>query len=268
MYVGFELSGKDGKPIRPHVSWGFVTPDMVLDLLAEGGARKDADVLKIDIDSYDAQLVEKILRGGYAPKVVMVEFNPDIPPPISWQQLYSPHPFNFKKAALGNYGASATAWHEIMTDRYGYGLVGMEIEDTSIECTRCEHNMWYVSREALNRRGYRPRTYGEMVEMFWRTHHATRTKRHCLHARLPCMLSWSPQMLDTAADQGDGDSPERDIKMSLAMADPDVSNAVRKVQHEFVVGGLEQLHAACKCENCKEGDPCLDSWAIHTTAKS
>ena len=59
------LEGKGGR--RPTISWGFLTPDAVLERLAEGGARKDADALKVDVDSFDAELVERVLEGGYIP---------------------------------------------------------------------------------------------------------------------------------------------------------------------------------------------------------
>ena len=72
------------------ISWGFADADeSILKRLAAVNAKKDADVLKLDIDSYDRSLMEVVLDEGYAPKVLMVEFMPDIPPPIVWYQKFT-----------------------------------------------------------------------------------------------------------------------------------------------------------------------------------
>eukprot|EP00584_Thalassiosira_punctigera_P007576 CAMPEP_0172526082 /NCGR_PEP_ID=MMETSP1067-20121228/1090_1 /TAXON_ID=265564 ORGANISM="Thalassiosira punctigera, Strain Tpunct2005C2" /NCGR_SAMPLE_ID=MMETSP1067 /ASSEMBLY_ACC=CAM_ASM_000444 /LENGTH=427 /DNA_ID=CAMNT_0013309519 /DNA_START=71 /DNA_END=1354 /DNA_ORIENTATION=- len=260
-------------PERVFISWGFVSPYTILQQLEYGHARKDADVLKVDIDSFDADLMTTILGvGGYQPKVVMVEFNPDVPPPFAWHQLYSSHPHNVDKGRMGNYGATASAWFEIMTERFGYGLVGMELTNEDDKCLRCEHNMWFVSEEFLNRRGYRTLAHAEMVELFWGTHYQNEMK--CIHAHHPCLL-FTPKELTDAVPRdvkkglkklGD---VERNVRLSMMIAEEDVSCDVWKAYESSVVQGfLGQVDAACKCENlgrkCVEGDPCLYEWNVRT----
>jgi len=259
--------------IKPYISWGNVSPHTVIARLAKGRARKDADVLKMDIDSFDAQLMETILGGGYRPKIIMVEFNPDLPPPMAWHQLYSPHPFNFDKVMLGNYGATASAWHNILTDKFGYGLVGMEIVDTSAKCERCEHNMWFVSKELLNRRGFRAMTHAEMTKIFWDTHSKAKEETGrmiCIHAKNPCLL-FTPNELMNAMPNSEywhGDIPQRNLQLSLMLAEePAISCEARKAYETSVVQSfLGQMEAGCRCKTCAEGDPCLQTWNIHTNS--
>lgn len=278
-------SNVDSLPGKPSISWGYVTPDDVVARLDAANARRDADVLKIDIDSHDAPILERMLDAGYRPKVVMVEFNPDVAPPLMWHQMYDPHPFNFGKVMRGNYGASASAWHSILTQRFGYGLVGMEVYDPSVAtCRRCEHNMWFVSGDVLTMRGYRSMGHGEMTYAFWRTHRAADRVR-CLHATRPCGLFW-PAGLREAVMRAEATAPpppgaavgrDPDNDISNAIADPDVSCEVLRTYVETVVTPLlDQMHDACRCNHgkvrdeygrtefqCVDGDPCTESWGIH-----
>jgi len=146
------------------VSWGFLSQPIAVATLKKIGAKKDIDVLKMDIDSYDADLLETILAEGYHPKVIMVEMNPDIPPPIVFRQKYATDNFYRKKVFAGNYGASTSAWFELLSENYGYGLVGMEVFDKSYkECPRCEHNMWFVDGSFLKQKGYRVATHEDVT---------------------------------------------------------------------------------------------------------
>lgn len=252
------------KTTPPTISWGFLSPDTVIPRLAEGGARKDLDALKIDIDSFDAQLLEIILeKGGYRPKIVMVEFNPDIPPPISWHQLYSDHPFNMDKVEKGNYGVSASSLYHIMTEKFGYGLVGLEVFDSTNGFARWEHNMWFVSGDMLQKGGYRAMDHKEMTELFWSSHYDSRRIK-CLHAKRPCLLKW-PDELKSAIPGFDDLKNElslvqQDVLLSMTMADPDISCELWKLYDKLIVGPfLHQIHLACE-----GGDPCLESmdWMI------
>jgi len=94
----------------------------------------------------------------------MVEMNPDIPPPIVFRQKYATDNFYRKKVFAGNYGASTSAWFELLSENYGYGLVGMEVFDKSYkECPRCEHNMWFVDGSFLKQKGYRVATHEDVT---------------------------------------------------------------------------------------------------------
>lgn len=256
--------------IKPYISWGYVSPDTVLAQLAEGGARKDPDVLKLDIDSFDAHLMGTILGDGYQPKAIMVEFNPDLPPPMAWHQLYSPHPHNVKKERLGNYGATASAWYEILTDKFGYGLVGMELADGSAECKRCEHNMWFVSKDLLNRNGFRAPTHAEMTQVYWNTQSRAREetgRKKCIHAMNPCLL-FTPDELTNAIpgyNFWEGDDMQKSMQLSLMLAEePQLPCEVWKAYETSVAQSfLGQMEDGCRCEKCVKGDPCLQAWNIH-----
>ena len=60
-----------------------VTPDNVLAIFRRAGLPHDLDVLKIDLDSYDIFVVERIvLHSAFRPKILVMEINEKIPPPV------------------------------------------------------------------------------------------------------------------------------------------------------------------------------------------
>ena len=82
------------------ISWGFVTPQDVAPRLAALGTPRSPDSLKLDIDSFDLDVLSAVLNAGFRPKVVMVEINPDYPPPIVFAQRYHANfTFDFEGAA-------------------------------------------------------------------------------------------------------------------------------------------------------------------------
>ena len=50
-------------------------PDNILQLFQRFGVKKQFDLLSVDMDSYDWFMLEKILDGGYKPRVIIMEFN-------------------------------------------------------------------------------------------------------------------------------------------------------------------------------------------------
>ena len=89
----------------------FVTAENVLDLLP--GA--SCDVLSVDIDGND-YWVAKALLGHVAPRVVIVEYNPKFPPPVSFVMPYdAAHLWD----GSDYHGASLAAWSELF-GRHGY----------------------------------------------------------------------------------------------------------------------------------------------------
>jgi hypothetical protein len=67
---------------------GFATPINVVSLLAASGAPRDFAFLSLDIDSYDHYVLEAIL-SAYRPRLMCVEHNEIIPPPVSFAKSYS-----------------------------------------------------------------------------------------------------------------------------------------------------------------------------------
>lgn len=64
------------------------TPHNVCALLAGNEVPKEFDLLNLDIDSYDLFVLESVLSDGYRPKVVTMEINEKIPPPIYFTVTY------------------------------------------------------------------------------------------------------------------------------------------------------------------------------------
>ena len=65
-----------------------VTPSNIGSLLESCEVPKEATVLNLDIDSYDLYVIEEMLRAGYKPKVISMEINEKVPPPIYFTVLY------------------------------------------------------------------------------------------------------------------------------------------------------------------------------------
>merc|ERR1719352_1295927 len=106
------------------ISWGFLTPLDVVPRLVSFGVPRGFDALKVDIDSFDADLLAIVL-AAFKPKLVMVEINPDWPPPVRWHVTYDPaFPFGGPTAAAGFYGASADAMYAIASS-HGYAMAAI-----------------------------------------------------------------------------------------------------------------------------------------------
>ncbi|CAJ1365808.1 unnamed protein product [Effrenium voratum] len=109
-----------------------VTPQNVLPLVRQGLQGQDIDVLKIDIDSYDCPVLERI-----APKVratmIMVETNPSIPPPYQWAMLYDPDLWNFFESFRNPVEVPvrgcSLAYEIQVLRRYGYDLLAFDGHD-------------------------------------------------------------------------------------------------------------------------------------------
>ena len=68
----------------------FITPDNVAELLTDNGCPETPDFLKLDIDGFDGPVLLEILRAGFRPRVIQLEVQPEMPPPIEFAVLYDP----------------------------------------------------------------------------------------------------------------------------------------------------------------------------------
>jgi hypothetical protein len=68
----------------------LITPSNVVALLEAARCPEHPDFLKIDIDGYDGPVLLEILKAGYRPKVLQVEVQSEIPPPLDFAVLYDP----------------------------------------------------------------------------------------------------------------------------------------------------------------------------------
>ncbi len=87
----------------------MVTPDNVLALLQATATPKEFGFLNLDIDGYDYFVLDRILHQ-YRPRLICVEINEKIPPPIKfavrWDSRYAWAGDHF-------YGASISKMHEL-----------------------------------------------------------------------------------------------------------------------------------------------------------
>jgi hypothetical protein len=80
----------------------------------------DAEVLCIDIDSYDYYIVSKLLDEKFRPKLFIVEYNPNLPNEIP---LTVPNETIYQPDIHGRiYGCNFKAWENLFS-REGYSLV-------------------------------------------------------------------------------------------------------------------------------------------------
>jgi hypothetical protein len=114
-WKGFWVGGDDlafiPKPSKRFCflkSW--VTLDNIVELAKDGLARlheNNIDLLCVDLDGNDIYLVEKLLANGLKPKVFVVEYNAQFPPPSRFKIEYDPtHVWNgdnYFGAALQNF---------------------------------------------------------------------------------------------------------------------------------------------------------------------
>ena len=97
----------------------FVTSANIVRALTKK-AHDDVDLVVVDIDSYDFYVVLQMLESGIKPRVLVVEYNPNLPidRALSWP--------DGKSRTLGLngklYGASYLAW-EKLTSKFDYNLV-------------------------------------------------------------------------------------------------------------------------------------------------
>lgn len=114
-----------------------VTPTNIVGLLEEhvAGVRsgqRHFDLIKIDIDSHDAPVLEELLRNHFNAKHVLLEVNPAVPPPYRFATLFHPELFrSMLNAGMRDWplrGMSLS--HAIATmSRHGYDFVTFAFHD-------------------------------------------------------------------------------------------------------------------------------------------
>lgn len=97
---------------------GKVTPDNVSLILRLLEVPPAFEFLNVDIDSYDYFVVEAILESHFRPRVISMEINEQLPPPLHFTVLYSPdHVYQ----GDGFFGCSLAAATTLL-EKFGYGL--------------------------------------------------------------------------------------------------------------------------------------------------
>ena len=134
------------------IAWTAARPETIAQLLRAHGTPASFDALSIDIDSDEVALVRAILEGGFSPRAIAVNFNPDLPPPIYLESHLGGEdrqpradagrhlPGSYVSAGLGS--GSAAAFYEVLSPKYS--LLGFQMGRFSRWCHRCEQRMWWV----------------------------------------------------------------------------------------------------------------------------
>jgi hypothetical protein len=103
-----------------------ITPGNAVALMDEAKAPRDVSLLKIDIDTCDCQVVEALLAGQrIRPLVVLMEANPNFPPPILFCERFDPK--RVWKTPVAYYGCSLE-YQARMLAKYGFFLFQYEFD--------------------------------------------------------------------------------------------------------------------------------------------
>ena len=106
---------------RLAVREALVDRDNVNALARELGLPRELDLLSIDIDGNDFHVWDAL--DALAPRAVVIEYNPKLPPPTQWVMRYDPH---HAWDRTDQYGASLAAL-TALGERKGYRLVACNI---------------------------------------------------------------------------------------------------------------------------------------------
>ncbi len=98
----------------------IVTPDSVVHLLETAGIKKDFEFLNLDIDGYEFFVLSSMLER-FRPRLVCVEINEKIPPPIKFTVKWSP---SYSWAGDHFFGLSISKLHELCCS-FGYSIVNL-----------------------------------------------------------------------------------------------------------------------------------------------
>lgn len=100
----------------------FITAENCVEILEKYDTPKSFDLFVIDIDGNDLYVLEEVLKNGYAPQLIVAEFNPIFQPTESKTIRYNP------SHTWGNddyYGFSFAAGVK-MAEKHGYTCVFQE----------------------------------------------------------------------------------------------------------------------------------------------
>lgn len=101
---------------------GRVTPLNISAMLQGFEVPADFDILNLDIDSYDLDVLDAMIKSGFRPKIISMEINEKIPPPLYFNVNFTPtHVWQTDHF----FGCSLTAAAEVMRP-HGYILESLQ----------------------------------------------------------------------------------------------------------------------------------------------
>ncbi|CAH1774225.1 unnamed protein product [Owenia fusiformis] len=129
-WKGFQSDGRfDQEYLSQHINQTnrIIVPENVHNVLKIFSIPKRIGLMKVDIDSYDWDVLKAFLDAGVYADIYSLEFNPVFPPNVHYHMNYSTDfVWTFtasrplEKQIL--YGASLRAWHDLLAPR-GYTLI-------------------------------------------------------------------------------------------------------------------------------------------------
>ena len=96
---------------KVNLSKNIVTPLNVHLILEANNVPKNFDLLNLDIDSYDLEVMKKMLEENFTPKIISMEINEKIPPPIYFSIKFDK---NDNRKEDHFYGCSITAAADLL----------------------------------------------------------------------------------------------------------------------------------------------------------
>ena len=153
------------------VAWAAALPSNIGALLEAAGAPMELDALHVDVDGLELPLLRAVLDAGYAPKVVALQFNADVPPPVYWSMAWregGARPAGHQRTSAGP--SAAALWHalsEAGPSGSRYSLVAFQLGRWARWCQRCEQRMWFVRRPLLGAGAAPLISLAQLSRMFW-----------------------------------------------------------------------------------------------------
>jgi hypothetical protein len=153
------------------VAWAAALPSTISALLAAAGAPTELDALHVDVDGLELPLLRAVLDAGYQPKVVALQFNADVPPPVYWSMAWregGARPAGHQRVSAGP--SAAALWHalsELRPSGSRYSLVAFQLGRWARWCQRCEQRMWFVRRPLLGAGAAPLISLAQLSRMFW-----------------------------------------------------------------------------------------------------
>ena len=155
---------------------GRVTPNNVSSILHGFEVPIDFTLLNLDIDSYDLYVMDQLLKAGFRPKIISMEINEKIPPPIYFTVEYDDNHY-WKEDHF--YGCSLTAASETVKP-FGYKLESLQYNNAIfIHVDACAGLIDDVDVETAYNAGYR--------------NQPSRKKLFPWNSNVECLLECSPK---------------------------------------------------------------------------
>lgn len=103
-----------------------VTPRTLVSLFELAGVPHEVDFVNLDVDSFDRDLLIPLLASSYRPRLICVEVNEKIPPPIRFAVRYSPDYQHTSNHLDDHFYGQSIAELAAVCARYAYDLVALE----------------------------------------------------------------------------------------------------------------------------------------------